>query len=251
MGLTMMPRLFAGLFMLATMTWAAVASTADYRTFRPDGDGPFPAIVFVSGCSGFAPSVAPNSYTSAAERFRKDGFLVIFVDYLGARGLKACSITTIPHEEAARDIAAAVASLRAQPSVRADAITVIGWSYGGGVVMAALAALPAGQPSAFRTVLFYPDCRGRKPWTTAADVLVLLGGKDDVAPPALCREALAKSAAPERIDQKMYAPALHAFDADELPAQTRYPFGIIGYHKESATVAWAEIDRFLRAGATK
>ena len=244
-------RLYAALLASVAMSWVVAASAAEYRTFRPDGDGPFPALVFVSGCSVFAPSVAPNAYTSAAERFRKEGFFVIFVDYLGTRGLKQCSLTTIPHEEAARDVVAAVAELRTRPFVRADAITVIGWSYGGGVAMAGLSSLPADQPPPFRAILFYPDCRGRKPWTAPAAVLALLAGKDDVAPPDRCRDALTKSAAPERITQKTYAPALHAFDAEELPAQTRYPSGTIGYHKESASAAWAEIDRFLKESPTK
>lgn len=248
MGLTR--TLLLGL--VSAIAWSSgLADAAERRTFRPDGPGPFPAIVFVSGCSGFAPSVAPNAYTSAAERFRKDGYLVVFVDYLAARGLTTCSISTIPHEVAARDVMTAVGELRAQSSVRRDAITVIGWSYGGGVAMAALETLPAGQPAPFRTVLFYPDCRGRKPWPALADVLVLFGGKDTVAPPYRCVDALATAPAQDRIIQKTYGPAFHAFDAEELPAERQYPFGTIGYHKDSATAAWAEIDGFLKASRDK
>jgi hypothetical protein len=55
---------------------AARADKDDYRIFRPDGSGPHPAIVFASGCSGFAPSPAPKAYERAAETFRTQGFVV-------------------------------------------------------------------------------------------------------------------------------------------------------------------------------
>ena len=33
-----------------------------FRSCRPSGAGPFPAILMVSGCSGFTPSIAPQVY---------------------------------------------------------------------------------------------------------------------------------------------------------------------------------------------
>ena len=54
----------------------ARAQSADYRMFRPDGPGPHPAIVFASGCSGFAPSMAPKAYERTAEQFRSQGYVV-------------------------------------------------------------------------------------------------------------------------------------------------------------------------------
>ena len=116
----------------------------------------------------------------------------------------------------------------------------------------ALGALPAGEGAApFRVVLLYPDCRGRKAWKVPADVLVIFGGRDDVAPPGYCRDALAGAAAPERVATHTYAPALHAFDVDELPERASHPAGTIGYHKESARAAWIEIERFLKAGRAR
>ena len=61
-----------------------------FRNYRPSGAGPFPAILMVSGCSGFTPSIAPQVYTRAAERWRSKGYVVVFVDYLSARGLPNC-----------------------------------------------------------------------------------------------------------------------------------------------------------------
>jgi dienelactone hydrolase len=53
---------------------------------RPQGPGPHPALLFVSGCSGFAPEVAPEHFPREAQTFAAQGFAVVFVDYLGARG---------------------------------------------------------------------------------------------------------------------------------------------------------------------
>src|SRR5262249_36493218 len=61
-----------------------------FRNYRPSGAGPFPAILMVSGCSGVAPSIAPQAYTRAAERRRSKGYVVVFVDSLSARGLPNC-----------------------------------------------------------------------------------------------------------------------------------------------------------------
>ena len=64
--------------------------TPPYRMVRPQGPGPHPALLFVSGCSGFAPETAPDHYPRVAQAFAAQGFAVVFVDYLGARGRKVC-----------------------------------------------------------------------------------------------------------------------------------------------------------------
>ena len=51
----------------------AYAQTPEYRTFQPHGAGPYPAVVFASGCSGFAPSVAPKAYERTAGQLRAQG----------------------------------------------------------------------------------------------------------------------------------------------------------------------------------
>src|SRR5512144_353811 len=97
-----------GLLLLLASSSVAQLSGPSYRTFRPDGSGPHPAVVFVSGCDGFAPPMAPASYERRAEYFRAHGHLVIFADYLGRRGLKTCA-GPVTHEDAARDLVSAAA----------------------------------------------------------------------------------------------------------------------------------------------
>jgi dienelactone hydrolase len=223
------------------------AQTADggYRTFRPDGLGPHPALVILSGCSGLTPSVAPHAYERVAEQLRAQGYLVIFADYLGRRGLTSCTGAPITHADAAQDLVAAANWLKAQPIVDPTRITAMGWSYGGGAVLVALATY-AGERLAFsRAVTYYPDCRSVRLWTNPMPVLMLLAGDDDVAPGTRCQEAARQSATPAAVKVVVYPGARHGFDASELPAKLTYPLGTLGYHPQAAAAAWDEVQRFL------
>jgi dienelactone hydrolase len=62
-----------------------------FRMYRPNGTGPFPTILLVSGCSGFTSSIAPQAYARLAESWRAKGYAVVFVDYLAARGHNAAA----------------------------------------------------------------------------------------------------------------------------------------------------------------
>jgi dienelactone hydrolase len=228
----------------------AQAAEGGYRTFNPDGPVPHPAIVFMSGCSGLAPSFAPKFYERVAEQLRSQGYVVVFADYLGRRGLKSCAGAPITSKDAARDLVSAAAWLRSQPSVDQARITAMGWSYGGGAVLVALAEYTDEQLGFSRAIVYYPDCRAVKAWKANLPVLMLLAGDDDVAPSKLCQEA-AKRFAPAAVKIVVYPGAQHAFDLSELPAKTKYPFGTIGYHPQAAAAAWEEIQQFLSLAAER
>src|SRR5215813_1816182 len=170
---------------------ASVAQTpeAQYRIFRPDTSGPHPAIALVSGCDGFAPSMAPTLYERRAEHLRALGHIVVFVDYLGRRGLKTCA-GPITHDDAARDLLSAVTWLRSQTAVDHSRITAMGWSYGARAVLVALSKQGESRLGFSRAVVYYPDCRALEPWKTAVPVLMLLGGDDDMTPAKSCQEAV-------------------------------------------------------------
>jgi dienelactone hydrolase len=102
------------------------------------------------------------------------GHLVIFVDYLGRRGLKTCA-GPITHEDAARDLMSAAAWLRSQAVVDHSRLTAMGWSYGARAVLVALVNNTGSQSGFSRAVVYYPDCRALEPWNPAVRVLMLLG----------------------------------------------------------------------------
>ncbi len=227
----------------------AVAQSVDggYRIFRPDGPGPHPAVVFVSGCSGFTPAFAPNAYERPAEQLQGLGFVVVWVDYLGRRGLKSCAGGGVTQEEVGRDVVTAASWLRSQPYVDARRITAMGWSYGGGAVLVALGSHSVDELVFTRAIVYYPYCMDLSPWSHRTPVLVLLAGSDNVAPHYRCKFALEISSAAGDVKIIRYPGALHDFDMSELPPRIEYSFGTIGYHPQAAAAAWDEITRFLQA----
>lgn len=236
-----------GLLLLSASSAGAQTSGGDYRAFKPDGPGPHPGIVFVSGCSGFAPSFAPGVYDRVAEQLRGQGHMVIYADYLGRANLKSCAGASITHADAAKELVAAATWLRSQPSIDPDRVTALGWSYGGGAVLVALDRYSQEQRGFSRAITYYPDCRSVRPWKSVVPVLMLLGGEDDVALGKPCEASAKKSAAPEAVRIVWYPGAYHAFDVSELPAKTRGPAGTIGYHAQAAAAAWEEVQQFLKA----
>jgi dienelactone hydrolase len=238
-------RLGLALLLLSASSSAAQLPDPGYRVFRPDTPGPHPAVVFVSGCDGFAPAAAPARYERRAEHLRAQGYVVVFADYLARRGLKSCA-AAITHEEAARDVVAAATWLGSQAGVDRARLTAMGWSYGGRAVLVALARRPEGPAAFSRAVVYYPDCRALQPWKATIPVLMLLGGADDMTPAQLCQEAVAKVAPPATVRVVVYPGALHGFDNPDLPARVRYGFSTVGYQAEAAASAQREVDRFLR-----
>jgi dienelactone hydrolase len=185
------------------------------------------------------------SYERRAEYFRAQGYIVIFADYLGRRGLKTCA-GSISHRDAAQDLVAAAVWLGSQAGVDRARITAIGWSYGGRAVLDALLEHTQGQLAFSRAVVYYPDCRGLEPWTATLPILMLLAGDDDITPAKLCQEVVKRTAGSTAVKIVVYAGAQHAFDVSELPVKTRLGFGTIGYHPEAAAAARDEVQRFLR-----
>ena len=244
-------RLASGFAVLSVLVlWAsttfAQAADGGYRIFKPDGSGLHPALALVSGCSGFAPVGARKFYERVAEKLRGEGYVVLFVDYVGRRGLQHCSRPpTVTEHEAARDLVAALSWLRSQPFVDKAHISALGWSYGGGAVLAALADYTEEQLGLFRAIAYYPLCRAVQPWKVATPVLMLLAGDDEVAPSRVCREAVEKSATPDIVKIVTYHGALHAFDVTEIPEGTRGPGGAMGYNAPAAAAAWEQVLRFL------
>ena len=218
-----------------------------YRVVRPEGQGPHPALLFVSGCSGFTPHEAPLHYGRVADEFAARGYVVIFVDYLGARGRDICGGVVRPGDVAG-DILAAAAYARTRPFIRASEISVIGWSMGGSGVLAAIAALPAGRARAFRAaVAYYPECYGvGTPWSVKVPLLMLLAGQDEVSSTRACQELVKRLGGDVPIEVRVYPEARHAFDVPDLPPLLRRTRGRpLGHDPQAAAAAREEVKRFL------
>jgi dienelactone hydrolase len=148
--------------------------------------------------------------------------------------------------DVAKDLVTAVTWLRSQPSVDKARISALGWSYGGGAVLVALADYTEEQLGLSRAIVYYPICRAVRPWRVATPVLMLLAGDDEVAPSKACRAAVEKGATPDAVRIVTYHGALHTFDVSEIPAETRGPGGMMGYNAQAAAAAWEEVQHFLK-----
>jgi dienelactone hydrolase len=112
-----------------------------FHLLRPEGEGPFPAVVQMHGCGGLQPF--QFSYAQAAH---DAGFVVLVVDSCSPRGigrlaatLTVCTGLQLPGDERAADLFVALHWLRAQPFVDSTRMAAAGWSHGGWAVMDALA----------------------------------------------------------------------------------------------------------------
>jgi len=214
-----------------------------YQLLRPEGAGPFPALMLVPSCSGINPS-----RQSQAQELKGQGYVVIFVDYLSARGLKSACRGEVPGRDVARDMRDSAYYLKSQPFVNGSQIGVIGWSGGAGAIIAALVETQLNEPAPFRAAaLFYPGCRGRRPWKVNVPVIMLLGGSDDVAPPEYCQKLVTGVPQGSPLEVRLYPEARHSFDRSDLRSLVQRPLlgGTAGYNEPAATQAWEEVRKFL------
>jgi dienelactone hydrolase len=221
------------------------AQAQQYRVLRPAGTGPFPAVLLVSGCSGFRAFGGVDTYDQRAAELRAAGYVVACVDYLRNHGLSRCNGGAISHATVGQDILAAARWVHSQPGLNPSQVYAIGWSFGGGGLISALDEMPAGPPLIEKAVMYYPDCRGAQPWTArGVSVLMLMGADDNVAPPSLC-SAVIRSEPPGTVRVLTYPGAYHGFDAAGIRQLIQFEGGTVGYNATAAKASWAWVRSFL------
>jgi dienelactone hydrolase len=201
--------------------------------YRPEGKGPFPAIVAMHSCDGLGSADSPVAarYADWGERLAAAGFVVLFPDSFASRALPPqCTLgqrSQRSGRERVGDADAARVWLQRQDYVLADRVSLLGWANG------AVAALWAVRPRAltkdskpdFRSaVAFYPGCRRLRDtaWSARAPTLILIGAKDDWAPASACEQMVAGARGRSaRTSIIVYPGAYHDFDHPDLPLQAR------------------------------
>ena len=206
---------------------------ANHWLYRPAGDGPFPAVVAIPGCSGVslggpatdtgregdeADPLFRRHYPRMAERLSEKGYAVFLIDYLSAHGVSNACNGEISFAEVGQYVLASAAFARSHPFVDASEISVIGWSLGGGGVLASLASLSEEAPPPFNAAIaFYPGCEGISPWSIPIPTLLLLGGLDDIAPPEVCVDLVERAGEGLPVELRTYPEGRHGFDVEEAP----------------------------------
>jgi dienelactone hydrolase len=213
-----------------------------FRVLSPEGSKPHPAVLLVPGCSGFTATNGINLYDERASELQAAGYVVVFVDYVGRRMQRNCA--HVSRGEVSADILEAAAWARDQSGVDAARISVIGWSYGAGGLLAALQAMPS-DSLITKAVMYYPVCRSAVPWSANVTGLILLGGIDDIAFPALC-DAVIRGMQPDKLRTVTYQNARHGFDMRGLGERADLPSGSPGYNAGAATASWSVVTDFLK-----
>jgi acetyl esterase/lipase len=104
---------------------------------QPPGAGPFPAVVLLHGCGGFH-----SSMISWADRLSRFGYAALAIESFGPRGFDERCVGFFLEQVA--DGHAALRYLTTRPFVRASHVAVMGFSQGGGSVLAAMEKGPRG-----------------------------------------------------------------------------------------------------------
>lgn len=227
----------------------AVATTEAVEGYlsKPDGDGPFPAVIYLHGCSGL--SLAARKRFS--ELLTGWGYVSLAVDSFATRGMEEACDRPMPDRQA--DAWGALLYLAKLPFVDRGRIAVVGSSQGG-IVALRLASthdvklfdIPDGLDLKI-AVAFYPRCSVASE-QLAIPTLILIGELDDWTPAKNCEQWMALRngrGAPVRFI--VYPGAYHAFDFPGLGGGL-WRFGHwLKYDAEAARSATAEMHDFLAA----
>jgi dienelactone hydrolase len=228
--------------------------------FRPQGAGPFPAVVLLHGCSGAytASDQLRASYRDWGELLSAAGFAVLVPDSFGSRGLGSqCRVSKRKVRASRERIGDAVAArrwLQSQAWVMGDRVALLGFSNGAVTTLWAVrphAAPHDGKPDFRAAIAFYPGCRrlGNTAWSTRIPTLILAGAKDDWTLAKDCEKMVAGARGRSaRVEIHVYPGAYHSFDRLNMPLRLRTG---LAYTPDSSGRAHVGSNPAARADAIK
>lgn len=220
---------------------------------RPEGDGPFPAVILVHGCAG------PQSNLAMWSRWWVErGYATIAPNSFAARGHKeiCTDFQRVTQTERVEDVYGAVNYLASLPFIDSNTIILMGFSNGAGTVMDAVSVSQARRMERAKGRIaasfpLYPECRFHTP-PYAVPMMIMIGEQDDWTLAESCRFH-EQMRGEQPLEVKIYPGAHHAYDEDAnafLP-RVRNPNSASGYgatirSSRTATAASkADIDLFL------
>ena len=149
--------------------------------------------------------------------------------------------------ERVADANAARRWLQTQGYVKADHISLLGWSNGGSAALWTVRPTTVAHDDSadFRSaVALYPSCRRLREtaWSARVPTLILIGGADDWTPAAACQQMVAGAhGRSARAEIVVYPGAYHEFDRANAPIRLRT--GLVNTVDPSAARTAAPIRR--------
>lgn len=201
--------------------------------YKPEGDGPFPAVVAYHGCG--RPHSREKDYAQMAN---ERGVVFVAVDSLGPRGIsyemavaRVCKGRTLWGRERSGDVAVTYNYVRSLSDVDGDNMALMAFSHGGWAVMDFLsfdfetngpsnlpASATADKSGVRGAFLMYPYCgfgarTAREGWTVKPKTQLLLVDDDQTVGTQPCLDA-SETLRAQGVDLTlhMFEGVTHAFD---------------------------------------
>lgn len=231
----------------------------------PEGEGPFPVALLVSGCDGDRDGV-----TRWAQFLVDRGYAAATVGSLKARGLydqrkdweRVCHALALWGQERAGDVMAVIDALGEDPRLDTGRIVLGGWSHGGWTLLDLFSLAPGARPwgltrvpdgfdrtAVEAAILLYPYCglaarASRRGWPDGGPpALMLFAGKDSVTSNAACERLAARiEGQGGQVDRVTLPGVDHGFDQAERPVDSRLVFD----ERATAEAMW-RVGQFLDA----
>jgi len=219
---------------------------------KPDGPGPFPAVIHLHGCNGLSKAFRDGADKGQwSEQLAAWGYVVLVVDSFATRGIEqACTGAGKGIAARIADAYGALAYLSAQRFVDASRIAVMGFSQGAITALSLVGARDfelvenEGERKFKSAIAFYPACP--TDGTMTIPTLILIGELDDWTRADGCTHMMqGRSGAGSPVRLIVYPGAHHAFDVVALQPG-REMFGHrVEYNTAAAAMATDEVKRFL------
>jgi dienelactone hydrolase len=235
----------------ATRSFGSHATYLEAELFKPQGKGPFPAVVLMHGCGGWQPA-ALGALHDHAWYFLDRGYVVLNLDSFGPRGnsggtvceSNAQLVNALDYRT--NDAFDALHYLQTLQFVDPKSTFLMGQSNGGSV---AINAAKMAGPHGFRAVAaYYPWCGslGASNVKLTSPLIIFSGSRDDWVPARECRNRMSTG---ERLKVVEYPNAPHSFDL-QIKLQ-RYLGKLVGFDKSATEDSRAQMLAFFNGHLEK
>lgn len=187
-------------------------ATITATLIKPDGPGPFPAVIVLHDCGGIS-----RKDQDWGKRLASWGYVAILPDSFGSRGQgNLCTdVEKVGAQQRVQDVIGTAEYLATLPYVQKGRIAVLGFSHGGWTIMKGV------QKGAYWSaygikgaVAYYPYCTAPQDRDVAIPVRILIGERDDWTTADRCRAVAAAAQNPALIQMTVYLDAYHSFDCN-------------------------------------